>query len=154
MYAMYSDVGSSLTSQTHFHKKRGKGLMNCVNKLCPAALYSAVQSQCSVLSYNTLHHCLSSNTGRQNGKRELGCLFATAGTVKKISTILLREHAYATTGNLKSTIFEIWLCHPANCIPVGHWLVYTVHQTYLFFLRKWVWLATLHRKILHIGEAE
>ena len=48
MYTMYSGVGSSLTSQTYFCKK-GKGVVNCVNKLCPVALYIAVQSQCSVL---------------------------------------------------------------------------------------------------------
>ena len=42
----------SLANPTHFRKK-GKGLVNCVYKLCPTALYSAVQSRCSILSHDT-----------------------------------------------------------------------------------------------------
>ena len=49
----------TLACQTHFRKK-GKGLMNCVYKLCPATLYGAVHSRCSILSHDPLHHCLSS----------------------------------------------------------------------------------------------
>ena len=60
----------SLAIQTHLCKK-GKGLVNCVYKLCPTALYSAVQSRCSILSHDALHHCLSSNSSLENGKREL-----------------------------------------------------------------------------------
>ena len=30
--------------------QKGKGLVNCVYKPCPAALYSVVQSHCSILS--------------------------------------------------------------------------------------------------------
>ena len=41
--------------------KEGKGLVNCVYKPCPTALYSAVQSHCSILSHDALCHCLSSN---------------------------------------------------------------------------------------------
>ena len=55
-----SRISSSLASQTHFAKK-GKCLVNCVYKPCPAALYSAVQSHCSILSHDALHHGLSSN---------------------------------------------------------------------------------------------
>ena len=64
---------SSLASQTHF-RKRGKGLVNCVYKPCPTALYSAVQSCCSILSHDTLHHCLSSNSSLENSEREQGHL--------------------------------------------------------------------------------
>ena len=39
--------------------QKGKGLMNCVYKLCPATLYGAVHSRCSILSHDPLHHCLS-----------------------------------------------------------------------------------------------
>ena len=42
-------------------KKKGKDLVNCVYKPCPAALCSSVQSWCSILSHDALHHCLSSN---------------------------------------------------------------------------------------------
>ena len=31
---------------------KGKGLVNCVCKPCPAALYSVVQSHCSILSHD------------------------------------------------------------------------------------------------------
>ena len=90
-------LSPSLVSQTHF-RKTGKGLVNCVYKPCPAALYSAVQSRCSILSHDTLHHCLSSNSSHENGERELGHLFATAVAVKAL-TILLRERAIFSTGN-------------------------------------------------------
>ena len=52
--------------------REGKGLVNCVYKPCPAALYSAVQSHCSILSHDALHHCLSSNSSLENGEGELG----------------------------------------------------------------------------------
>ena len=88
--------------------------MNCIYKLCPAALYSAVQSHCSILSHDTLCHCLSSNSSLQNGEGKLGHLFHYCRSCKNTSTILL--------GECKSALFEIWLRHPANCIPVGHGL--------------------------------
>jgi len=34
-------------------------------------LYCAVQSRCSILSHDTLHHCLSSNSSLENSKRGL-----------------------------------------------------------------------------------
>ena len=55
--------------------KGGKGLVDCVCKPCSAAVYSAVQSHCSILSHDTLCHCLSSNSGLENGERKLGHLF-------------------------------------------------------------------------------
>ena len=65
--------------------KEGKGLVNCVYQPCPAALYSAVQSHCSILSHDALRHCLSSNTSQ----RELGHLFRYCRSCKNTSTILL-----------------------------------------------------------------
>ena len=91
-------IVTSLASQIHFHK-RGKGLVNCVYKLCSTILYSVVQSRCSILSHDTLHHCLSSNASFQNGDRELEYLFRYCRNCKNISTILLRQRAYSTTGN-------------------------------------------------------
>ena len=58
--------------------------MNCVYKPCPAALYIVVQSCCSILSHDTLHHRLSSNSSLENGERELGHLSDTAGVVKTL----------------------------------------------------------------------
>ena len=60
----------SLASPTHFCKE-GNGLVNCIYKPCPTALYSAVQSHCSILSHDGLCHCLSCNSSLENGKREL-----------------------------------------------------------------------------------
>ena len=54
-------------------KREGSGEMHI--QACPAALYSAVQSHCSILSYDALHGCLSSNSCLENGERELGHLF-------------------------------------------------------------------------------
>ena len=88
----------SLTSQTHF-RKRGKGLANCVYKPCPAALYSAVQSCCSILSHDTLQHCLSSNSSLENSEREQGHLSRYYSNRKNTSRIVFRKHAYSATGN-------------------------------------------------------
>ena len=85
----------SLASQTHFCK-RGKGLVNCVYKPCPATLYSAVQSCCSILSHDTLHHCLSSNSSLE---REQGHLSRYYSNRKNTSRIVFRERAYSATGN-------------------------------------------------------
>ena len=63
--------------------------MNRVYKLCPAALYSAVQSHCSILSHDALHHCLSSNSSLENGESELGHLFRYCRSCKNTLTILL-----------------------------------------------------------------
>ena len=93
--------------------KGGKGLVNCVYKLCTAALYSVVQSHCSILSHDALRHCLSSNRSLENGERELGHRFHYYRSCKNTSTILLRVRAYSTTG-------KTWFRHPAYCIPVGH----------------------------------
>ena len=73
--------------------------MNSVYKPCPATLYSAVQSDCSILSHDALRHCLSSNSSLQNGEHELGHLFRCCRSCKNTSTILLRERAYSATGN-------------------------------------------------------
>ena len=73
--------------------------MNCVYKPCPTALYSAVQSRCSILSHVTLHHYLSSNSSLENGARELRHLFHYRRSCKNTLTILLRERPYSTTGD-------------------------------------------------------
>ena len=64
-----------LVSQARPTSAKGKGLVKCVYKLCPTALHSVVQSHCSILSNDALHHCLSSNSSLENGERELGHLF-------------------------------------------------------------------------------
>ena len=89
---------ASLASQTHF-RKRGKGLVNCVYKPCPAAVYSAVQSCCSIWSHDTLHHCLSSNSSLENSEREQGHLSRYYSNRKNTSRIVFRERAYSATGN-------------------------------------------------------
>ena len=73
--------------------------MNSVYKPCPAALYSAVQSDCSILSHDALRHCLSSNSSLKNGERELGHLFRYYRSCKNTSTLLPGERAYFATGN-------------------------------------------------------
>ena len=90
-------VLDSLVSWTHFHKK-GKGLVNCIYKPCPVVLYSVVQSHCSILSHDVLHHYLSSNSCLENDERELRRLFCYCRSCKNTSTVLLRKHTYSTTG--------------------------------------------------------
>ena len=79
--------------------KEGKGLVNCVHKLCPAALYSAVHSHYSILSHDALCHCLGSNSSLENSKRELGHLLCYCRNCKNTLPIVLRERAYSATGN-------------------------------------------------------
>ena len=100
--------------------EKEKGLVKCVYKLCPTVLYSAVQSHCSILSHDALHDYLSSNSSLENGERKLGHLFRYCRSCK--NTTLRGERAYSATGKFKSALFDIWLRHPANCIPVGHGL--------------------------------
>ena len=87
-------TGCSVVSQARpTFAKEGKDLVSCVYKRCPAALYSVIQSHCSILSHDTLHHCLSNNSSL-----ELGHPFHYYRSYKNASTILLREHAYSATG--------------------------------------------------------
>ena len=87
----------SLTSQTHFRKRREVSGER-VYKSCPAALYSAVKSHCSILSHDGLCHCLSSNSSLEDGDRELGHLFHCCRSWKNTLTILLGECAYSAKG--------------------------------------------------------
>ena len=57
-----------------------------------------------------------------NGERGLGYPFCYCTSCKNTLTILLGERAYSATGKFKSALLDIWLCHPANCILVGHGL--------------------------------
>ena len=116
--------------------------MNCVYKPCPAALNSAVQSDCSILSHDALRHCLSSNSCLENGERELGHLFRYCRSCKNTSTLLLGERAYSATGNsrvhyLKSgyVIQLIAFRWDTTCIRSS--------PDPSLLLRKWVWLARL-----------
>ena len=56
-----AECHQTLSSQVVGSWHKTKGLVNCVYKPCPAALYSAVQSHCRSLLHDALHHCLSSN---------------------------------------------------------------------------------------------
>ena len=111
--------------------KKGKGLVYSIYKPCPAALHSAVQSHCSILSHDTLCHCFSSNGSLENGKRVLRYLFRYCRSCKNTFTILFGSVLTPCNRKFKS---EIWLHHPANCmISSGTQLVYAVHQTLPFF---------------------
>ena len=66
--------------------QKGKRLVKFVYKLCPTALYSVVQSHCSILSNDALHDCLSSNSSLQKGERarvRVIIFSATAEAVQK-----------------------------------------------------------------------
>ena len=81
--------------------------------------------QCGTITFchiDVLHDCLSTNSSLDNGEKELRHLFRYCISCKSTLTILLREHAYSTTGKFKIALFDIWLHHPTNCSPVGHGL--------------------------------
>ena len=88
-----------LVSQTRPTSARGKGLVNCVYKPCPAALYSAVQSCCNISTIDTSHHCLSSNSSLENNIRKLEHLSHYSRNSENTPRIVFREHAYSATGN-------------------------------------------------------
>ena len=122
---------SSLASLTHFQKRREESGELHVQ----AVSHHTVQCGTITLQYlkhDALRHCLSSNSNL-----ELGHFFCYCRSCKNILTILLRESAYSAIDN---SLFEIWFCHSANCIPVGQCL----YTRPFPFLRRWVWLARLH----------
>ena len=133
-------LSSKLVSQTQpSSAKEGKGLVNCVYKPCPAALYSAVQLHCSVLSHDALRHCLSSNSSLENGERELGHLFRYCRSCKIFfsgSALTLQQVIQVKSGYAIQLIAFRW---DTACIhrPPDPSLL----------LRKWVGLARLHQNI-------
>ena len=86
-------------------------LVNYVCKLCPATLYSVVQSRYSVLSHDTSLFVKNLEDGDRE-TRQLVCYF------RSCSATLLKEHAHFTTG-----ISRVHLCHLYSS---GTWLPYTV----------------------------
>ena len=93
----------------------------------------------AVFCHMNIHHCLSSNSSLENSEREQGHLSRYYRNRKNTFRIVFRERAYSATGNSR---VEIWLRHPANCIPVGQGL-YMQFTRPCPLLRKWVWLARL-----------
>ena len=73
--------------------------MNCVYKQCPATLYSADQLHYSILSHETLHHCVSCNSNLENGDRKQGHLLCYCSSCKSTLTILLGERAHSAIDN-------------------------------------------------------
>ena len=69
--------------------------MNCVYKLCPATLYGVVQSHCSSLSHDPLHHCLSSNGSLENSERKPGHLFCYSRSCKTLQLYFLCALSHA-----------------------------------------------------------
>ena len=140
-------LSSKLVSQTQPNSaKEGKGLVNSVYKPCPAALYSAVQSHCSILSHDALRHCLSSNSSLENGERKLGHLFCYCRSCKNTSTILLRERAYSATGNSRVDYFKSGYIIQ---LIAFRWDTACIHRSPdpSSLLQKWVGLARLHKNI-------
>ena len=120
--------------------KEGKGLVNCIYKLCPTALYSAVQSHCSILSHDALHHCLSSNGSLENNERELGHLFCYCRSCKNTSTILLGECRYSATGN--SGVHSLKSCYIIQLIAFQRGMAcIRSSPNPSLLLQKWVGLA-------------
>ena len=94
--------------------------MNCIFKPFPATQYGAVQSCYHILSHDTLHHRLSSNSGLENGDRQLGHLFCYYKSHKNTDYTNSWRVCALCNRHFKSVLFEIWLRHPANCILVEH----------------------------------
>ena len=122
--------------------------MKSIYKLCPAALYSVVQSHCSILSHDTLHHCLSSNSSLENGKRELGHLFCYCRSCKNTLTVLLKECAFPATGNSR--------VHYLKSDYIIQLIAFRLDTAYIhsspdpsYILQKCVWLARLQ---LHVVD--
>ena len=131
----------SLASLTHFCKRReGSGEPRIQAVSCRTVQCSTITLQYFITW--RLHHCLSSNSSLENGESELGHLSRYCRSWKNTLTILLGECAYSAKGNSRVQLFEIWLHHPANCIPAGHSL-YTQFTRPFPSLQKWVRLVRL-----------
>ena len=116
--------------------------MNSVYKPCPATLYSAVQSDCSILPHDALRHCLSSNSCLENSEHELGHLFRYCRSCKNTSTLLLGKRAYSATGNSK--VHYLKSGYVIQLIAF-RWDTACIHSSPdpSLLLRKWVGLARL-----------
>ena len=106
--------------------------MNCVYNPCPSAPYDAVQSRYSILSHDTLQHRFSSNNGLENGDRELGHLFCYYMSCKTLSTILLGECAFFTTG----------ICFKSADLVIRH-LACSYNTVPFPYLLKWATCETI-----------
>ena len=113
--------------------KMVKTLISYIYKLCPSTQCSRVQSHCSTLPHDTLHHCLRSNNDPETGNREPGELFYYCRSSKNTFTMLLEEHVHR---------YSCYILHLANCIPVGH-SMYTQFTRLSLFWQNWVWLVRL-----------
>ena len=100
---------------------------------------------------HVIHYIIVGNSSLENSEREQGHLSRYYSNCKNTSRIVFRERAYSATGNSRVHYFEIWLRHPANCIPVGQGL-YAQFTRPFPLLRKWVWLARLGSLLRHRPE--
>ena len=127
----------SLASQTHF-RKRGKGLVNCVYKSCPTALYSQsnhVALFCHMTHYINVWVAIAILKCQKRARTYFrycrNCKKHFSGSLLSLQQVI------------QERIFQIWLHHPANCILVGHGLYTQFTMQTLPFLSL-VWLARLH----------
>ena len=139
------------TGLAYFHKpdplsqkREGSG-----EHLCPATLYSVVQSRYTVFCHMT--QCLSSNDGLENGDRELGHLFWYYRSCKNTSTIYLIE-----VRTLQQVFQECFIVASSSCIVVGHqtFLAFSEHQIFslFFFFHVEVGLACSGKAVGCTGQ--
>ena len=118
--------------------QKGKGLVKCVYKLCPAALYSAVQS------HDVLPDCSSSNSSLENGERELRHLFRYCKSYKNTLTILLGKRVL-TPQQVNSRVHYFISGYVIQLIAF-QWDMACIHSSPdpSLLLRKWIGPARLH----------
>ena len=105
-----------------------------------ASAYGAVQSRYSILSHDTLQHCLSSTNGLENGDRELGHLFCNYRNCKNTFTIPLGEcvHFATSISKVRNLVMS------PSYIFALKWDTACIHSwpdPSLFV--EWVWLVRL-----------
>ena len=117
-----------LVSQTRptSAKREGSGELHR-QAVSRCTVQRGTQSHCSILSHDALHDCLSIAIA-------VWGIFSTTAEAVKILHNASRERAYSATGKFKSALLDIWLHHPADCIPVGHGLYTQFNRPFPFFV--------------------
>jgi len=140
----FAAKGPSLPSLAHFCKKaKGLSLVNCVHVAMFCRTVLCAISCYSILTHDTLHHHLCSDSSLENGERELGhfsrCCRSCKNTDYTSQGACLHHKRLLKSGNL--------LRH--QLIDMAYILSSPDPS---LFLQKWVWLMRLKTETVEAAQ--
>ena len=126
------------TTAVHSHiSKQAKGLVNCVPPHC-TVWSNHITVSCHMTHYITIWVAVTLLKRWQRARTS----FSLLQKLQKHFDYTSWRACTLRNRYFKGALFEIWLHHLANCIPVGHSLYKQFTRPFLFSW-KWVWLARL-----------